>query len=194
MGKEKRVDRRPESLVLIEDTEAHVLFNMLLNCKSIVATTGPLAGVPPTLLAPVAFHGATLRSLQVRESKIQMGGDSFYSMEMRGPVLPTTVQHLCNLLQTNMEEFSIALASHESTKAFTLSGLYSKSGAKSTTEDKENADKDCTNSSNAAFCQEGLSDCGQSASILRRFCSSDSKSLQQFDNIKFSNEIYSWSL
>jgi hypothetical protein len=36
-----------------------------MNCKSSTATTGPLAGVPPTLLAPVAFHGATLKSLKV---------------------------------------------------------------------------------------------------------------------------------
>jgi hypothetical protein len=36
-----------------------------MNCKSSTATTGPLAGVPPTLLAPVAFHGASLKSLKV---------------------------------------------------------------------------------------------------------------------------------
>lgn len=69
-GKEKRVDRRPESLVLVEDTEAHVLFNWLLNCKSCLATTGPLAGVPPTLLSPVAFHGASLRALKVTTTSV----------------------------------------------------------------------------------------------------------------------------
>jgi len=63
--KEKEVDRTPESLIYVEGVEAQALFNFLMNCKSSTATTGPLAGVPPTLLAPVAFHGATLKSLKV---------------------------------------------------------------------------------------------------------------------------------
>lgn len=70
------MDRTPESLVLIEDTEAHVLFNLLLNSKSCVSTTGPLAGVPPTLLAPVAFLGSTLRSLKVSKYCITHGDKS----------------------------------------------------------------------------------------------------------------------
>jgi hypothetical protein len=63
--KEKEVDRTPESLIYVEGVEAQALFNFLMNCKSSIATTGPLAGVPPTLLAPVAFHGATLKPLKV---------------------------------------------------------------------------------------------------------------------------------
>jgi hypothetical protein len=63
--KEKEVDRTPESLIYVEGVEAQALFNFLMNCKSSTAATGPLAGVPPTLLAPVAFHGATLKSLKV---------------------------------------------------------------------------------------------------------------------------------
>jgi len=63
--KEKEVDRTPESLVYVEGVETQALFNFLMNCKSSTASTGPLAGVPPTLLAPVAFHGATLKSLKV---------------------------------------------------------------------------------------------------------------------------------
>ena len=63
--KEKEVDRTPESLIYVEGVETQALFNFLMNCKSSTATIGPLAGVPPTLLAPVAFHGATLKSLKV---------------------------------------------------------------------------------------------------------------------------------
>lgn len=65
--------------------------------------------------------------LQVRESKVQVAGESFYSMEMVGPVLPSNVQQLCDLLHGNVEQFSLTLASHESTKAFTRSGHYSTS-------------------------------------------------------------------
>lgn len=62
---ECEVDNSEQSLVFVEGVEAHGLYNFLLNCKSIVASTGPLAGVPPTLLSPVSFHGASLQSLKV---------------------------------------------------------------------------------------------------------------------------------
>lgn len=56
---------------------------------------------------------------------------------------------------------------------------------------KEESAKGGTNS--AAFCQEGLSDGGLPASILKRFCTEDVSSIQQFDSLKHSNGIYSWS-
>lgn len=57
---------------MVEGVEAQALFNFLLNCKSCTATTGPLAGIPPTLLSPVAFHGATLRPNKVSFSSIKI--------------------------------------------------------------------------------------------------------------------------
>lgn len=62
---ECKEDRRPRSLVFVERENVQALFNFLLNSRACFSPTGPLAGVPPTLLAPVAFHGATLRSLKV---------------------------------------------------------------------------------------------------------------------------------
>nr|CAG4650307.1 EOG090X09DI [Sida crystallina] len=54
-----------DSLLLIEGVETQGLFNWLMTTKLCISNTGPLAGVPPTLLAPIAFHGATLRPLKV---------------------------------------------------------------------------------------------------------------------------------
>ena len=54
-----------DSLLLIEGGETQGLFNWLLNSKLCLSTTGPLAGIPPTLFSPVAFHQATLRPLKV---------------------------------------------------------------------------------------------------------------------------------
>ncbi len=65
MGKEKQIDDSPESLIFVDGVEAIALFNFLVNCKSIISTTGYLAGVPPTLLSPVAFTGASLTSFKV---------------------------------------------------------------------------------------------------------------------------------
>jgi len=65
--KVNHIDQKPTSTVLVQnDAEVMALFNFLLNCRSISTTSGHLAGIPPTLLSPVAFHGATLMPLNVR--------------------------------------------------------------------------------------------------------------------------------
>ena len=61
----KVIDNRPESLVFVEGSETQALFNFLLNCRSCIATTGAQAGVPPTILAPVAFRSAVLKAMKV---------------------------------------------------------------------------------------------------------------------------------
>lgn len=61
------MDRTASSLVYVEGVETQGLLNFLLNSKSCTSTTGPLAGVPPTLLSPVAFQGGALVSLKVRD-------------------------------------------------------------------------------------------------------------------------------
>ncbi|KAJ9598294.1 hypothetical protein L9F63_011034, partial [Diploptera punctata] len=118
--KQREVDRTPESLIYVEGVEAQALFNFLLNCKSCIATTGPLAGVPPTLLAPVAFSGATLKSLKVRQSVVKVDMDNYYSMELCGPILPHLIHNLCGLMKHSLEEFSATFANLDSTKAFSL--------------------------------------------------------------------------
>ena len=64
----KVIDNRAESTILIMGGDCQALFNFLLNCRSCVATTGPQAGVPPTLFAPTAFQGASLQALKVNNS------------------------------------------------------------------------------------------------------------------------------
>ena len=59
------IDQRPESCVMVEGPDTHALLNYLLNCRSCFATTGSQCGLPPTVLAPVAFKGATLKQLKV---------------------------------------------------------------------------------------------------------------------------------
>lgn len=65
LEKESEVDNLRQSLVFVRGVETQALFNFLINCKSAIAATGALAGVPPTLLAPTAFHGAMLKPLKV---------------------------------------------------------------------------------------------------------------------------------
>lgn len=59
------LDHKPESVVCVEGSNTFTLINFLINCKSLVAAAGSQAGLPPTLLAPVAFRGATMHTLKV---------------------------------------------------------------------------------------------------------------------------------
>ncbi|XP_062061844.1 protein downstream neighbor of Son isoform X2 [Lepus europaeus] len=62
---EVQMDHRPESVVLVKGINTFTLLNFLINCKSLVATSGPQAGLPPTLLSPIAFRGATMQMLKM---------------------------------------------------------------------------------------------------------------------------------
>ena len=59
------IDNRPESLVYVEGSDVQALFNFLLNCRTCTAQSGTQAGVPPTILAPKVFKGATLKCNKV---------------------------------------------------------------------------------------------------------------------------------
>lgn len=65
LEKQTEIDNMKQSLIFVKGVDAQALFNFLINCKSAITPSGPLAGVPPTLLSPVAFHGATLKPIKV---------------------------------------------------------------------------------------------------------------------------------
>lgn len=69
---EVQMDHRPESVVLVKGMNTLTLLNFLINSKSLIASSGPQAGLPPTLLSPVAFRGATMQML-----KVMKGGKKF---------------------------------------------------------------------------------------------------------------------
>lgn len=64
-GQTVSLDHKPESVVCVEGSHTFTLINFLINCKSLVAAAGSQAGLPPTLLAPVAFKGAAMQMLKV---------------------------------------------------------------------------------------------------------------------------------
>lgn len=61
----QQVDRRAESLIFCHGCAVQALFNFLINCRSCIAMTGPQAGIPPTILSPTCFRGATIQSNKV---------------------------------------------------------------------------------------------------------------------------------
>lgn len=113
-------DATDQSILLIEGIECQALFNFLLNAKSTTTKVGRLAGVPPTLLSPVAFPGATLRNVQVRSSIVRMNGVEYYSMELKGVILPHILQYLCNLMKETKDQFSATMVNFANTTALSM--------------------------------------------------------------------------
>ncbi|TRY92772.1 hypothetical protein DNTS_024847, partial [Danionella cerebrum] len=117
---EVRLDRRPESVLLVHGSHTFTLINFLINCKSLVAVSGLQAGLPPTLLAPTPFRGATLHSLKARtvnvKTRVRSGFQDVFSLELTGPVMPHTVHSLTRLLtEAQRGEFSTAIFTHQPT-------------------------------------------------------------------------------
>uniref|UniRef100_A0A3Q4AF70 Uncharacterized protein n=1 Tax=Mola mola TaxID=94237 RepID=A0A3Q4AF70_MOLML len=87
-GQTVSLDHKPESVVCVEGSHTFTLINFLINCKSLVAAAGSQAGLPPTLLAPVAFRGAAMQMLKARSVNVKSQVGSTYqnvsSLEITG--------------------------------------------------------------------------------------------------------------
>ena len=87
-GSSQNIDGKHESLAMVEGVECQSLLNYLLNAK-LVAGKDQL---PPTLLAPVAYTGASLRCLRVRVGQGGPGRGGVapqYSVELQGQLIMT---------------------------------------------------------------------------------------------------------
>lgn len=181
---ESKVDNSEESLVLIEGMELHALYNFLINYKSAVAITGRFAGIPPTILAPVAFHGATLNSLKVRESKVHVDDADYHSLDLIGPILPSTIHNLC-LIHPPEGSFTATFSNVPSTIPL----------SKITKIKTETGTQEVTSSGSAVFGKENLSDCGLNAFILKKFCSDDSHFICNTECLKYTGDTktFTWT-
>ncbi|XP_078088918.1 protein downstream neighbor of son homolog [Mustelus asterias] len=120
-----RMDHKPESAVLVKGLHTFTLLNFLINNKSIVAGSGPQAGLPPTLLAPVAFKGATMQTLKARSINIRTQNHSgmmeSHSLEISGPIMPHSLHSLTLMLKSAQKgKFSASLLTHEPTSVFNV--------------------------------------------------------------------------
>ncbi|XP_054882026.1 protein downstream neighbor of son homolog isoform X2 [Poeciliopsis prolifica] len=114
------LDHKPESAVCVEGSHSFNLINFLINWKSVVAAAGSQTGLPPTLLAPTAFRGATMNVLKSRSVNVKNLVDCTYqnisSLELTGPILPSSLHAITTLLQTAQKgNFSAALYTHAPT-------------------------------------------------------------------------------
>lgn len=183
LEKQIEIDNMKQSLIFVKGVDAQALFNFLINCKSAITTSGPLAGVPPTLLSPVAFHGATLKPIKVKESIVRVDKERYFSLELKGPLLPHVLPSLCFLMKSSqLEQYSASCAQLGSTTSF--------SAMKQKFEQTESKNVPIPE---YVFGKENLSDCGFNSELLKHFCSPDPAYVQIIENIKFSNNLYTWS-
>ncbi|XP_021040286.1 protein downstream neighbor of Son [Mus caroli] len=122
---EVQMDHRPESVVLVKGLNTFKLLNFLINCKSLVATSGAQAGLPPTLLSPVAFRGASMQMLKARSSNVKTqalsGYSDKFSLDITGPVMPHALHSMSMLLRSSQRgSFSAGLYAHEPTAVFNV--------------------------------------------------------------------------
>lgn len=116
-GQAVTLDHKPESVVFVEGADTFTLINFLINCKSLVASAGSQAGLPPTLLAPVAFKGAVMQTLKARsvnvKSQVGAGYQNISSLEITGPILPSSLHTITTLLRPAQKgNFSATLYTH----------------------------------------------------------------------------------
>ncbi|KAL1788751.1 downstream neighbor of Son [Sigmodon hispidus] len=123
---EVQMDHRPESVVLVKGLNTFTLLNFLINCKSLVATSGAQAGLPPTLLSPVAFRGASMQMLKARSTNFVKthavsGYRDQFSLEITGPIMPHALHSVTTLLRSSQRgSFSAGMCAHEPTAVFNV--------------------------------------------------------------------------
>lgn len=124
-GQTLSLDHKPESVVFVEGAETFTLINFLINCKGLVASAGSQAGLPPTLLAPVAFRGAAMQMLKARsvnvKSQVGASYQNISSLEITGPILPSSLHVITTLLRPAQKgNFSATLYTHNPTAVMNI--------------------------------------------------------------------------
>ncbi|KAK6642000.1 hypothetical protein RUM44_013723 [Polyplax serrata] len=170
-AREKRIDGSDESLVLVRGMEIQSFFNVLVNCKSCVATTGPYTGVPPTLLAPTAFLHGTLKSCKIRDSMVQVEGNLFHSIQVDGPVLPHGLRQMSSLLNKDRIQYSISVSTAKQMTGFTQTS-------------KQFQETDEQRMTSTVFFKENLAECGLSESLLNVFCDPNPEMYDIIESVK----------
>ncbi|KAI4591326.1 hypothetical protein MJG53_020335 [Ovis ammon polii x Ovis aries] len=174
---EVQMDHRPESVVLVKGMNTFTLLNFLINCKSLIATSGPQAGLPPTLLSPVAFRGATMQMLKARSVNVKTQGLSGYrnqfSLEITGPIMPHALHSVTMLLQSSQNgSFSAGLYTHEPTAVFNICPPKDKVVDKAV--------------------HEELANCGLHPKTLDHLCQTPILGKLSLRHVEMSDYIYNW--
>jgi hypothetical protein len=119
-SKKKNLNEKSRSTtVVIRDlSSVNSLFNFLLNKsqRTCMSLTGPLAGIPPTLVSPRPFLNSTLRYLSINfqsNSMVTIDG---------GPLLPDRIKGLWNLITEKNQQIQMICTNVQRTSTLNLDG------------------------------------------------------------------------
>ena len=171
------VDKEDKSktLAFVKGRDTNLLLTFLSNTDLIIPTTGPLVGVPPTLLSPVAFSGASLHPLKLKTSHLMHGNQLIYNLDLIGPVLPNVVYDLMKFFEATKKSFSSLIGNLDATGPFTA---FSSSKPES--------------SANlmSLFASENLKDCGLSKDLISNICQHKQQSKRVLKSVQFDSTGY----
>ncbi|BFF90090.1 protein downstream neighbor of son homolog [Drosophila madeirensis] len=186
---EMREDFSDNSLLLIDGVECQGFFSYLLNAKSAISNVGRLAGVPPTLLSPVAFPKATMQHLVPRSKKVRLDGVDYFSIDIKGLILPTFLPSVAELLCETRQMFSSTLASSNNTLAFTKASqkvLESPEAPQAEGNEGTTADQ--------VFGEQNLSECGLLPAVVGVICRTGQHAVGLLERVCYQRgEGYAWS-
>ncbi|CAF1228485.1 unnamed protein product [Rotaria sp. Silwood1] len=109
---------RSTTIIIRDLSSVNSLFNFLLNKsqRTCMSLTGPLSGIPPTLISPRPFLNSTLKYLNIHfqsNSMVTIDG---------GPLLPDRIKGLWNLITEKNQQIQMICTNVERTSALNLDG------------------------------------------------------------------------
>ncbi|XP_017082305.1 protein downstream neighbor of son homolog [Drosophila eugracilis] len=186
---EMREDFSDNSLLLVDGVECQGFFSYLLNAKSAISTVGRLAGVPPTLLSPVAFPKATMQHLVPRSKKVRLDGVDYFSVDIKGLILPTFLPSVSELLCETRQMFSSTLASSINTLAFSKATQKLLESPEMPQPDGEGED-----AAGQVFGEQNLSECGLLPGVVGSICRTGQHAVGLLERVCYQRgEGYAWS-
>jgi len=164
-------------LVLVKGSDTKLLLTCLMSPRTITAMSGPMANIPPTLLSPVAFQGATLHALKLKQNQMKHKGETFYNLDVCGPILPNMIIGLTDFLnETQDGNYRSSLVTHEPSSPFTLFNSVNNQQSQNMF---------------SVFATESLKDSGLNGQFLKDLCTRDQQSSEIFTEITAKDSLFS---
>lgn len=179
---------RMKSLVRVDGiANCQTLLSLFINHRKIcVSNSGAFSGIPPTLLSPIAFHGATLTPLAVKQ-KSTTGTDSrsvsqnLVNIDVIGPILPHTLYGLMGLFGRFCSTASVGGGGPSVTMVRSSMRTYDQSasfaleiGKQLESQTKANSDESsAVVAVNPTFAVENLEESGLDKRFLTAICTAD---------------------
>ncbi|KAI7689016.1 Protein downstream neighbor of son -like protein [Sarcoptes scabiei] len=172
-----------KSLIRIDGiSQLQELINLLIKSKKvIISSSGLFAGIPPTLLSPVAFETASLVPLNLRSktNASDSNGSKINSsaIDLSGPILPHTIFELMILFNrlistSNASKITVTrstLRTYDQSASFALEAKPDRS------ESSDSRSLSSAQCQNPAFSVENLLDSGMNRAFLRAICTPENQ-------------------